>query len=42
MSQKAIVIDKPSQNPKVEIKEIPIPEPGPNDLLVRLYYTGVW
>lgn len=42
MLQKAIVVTNPGINVQIEIKQVPIPTPGPDDLLVRLSHTGVW
>ena len=36
-------LDKPGPNARVEIRsDLPIPEPGPGEVLIHLECTGVW
>jgi propanol-preferring alcohol dehydrogenase len=39
--QRAITVKSPGPAASVEIKTIPVPEPGINDVLIRLSHTGV-
>ena len=39
--QKAVVVTNPGPDARVEIKDIEIPEPGADDVLIHLSHTGV-
>jgi hypothetical protein len=39
--QRAITVNRPGPSASIEIKNISVPQPGINDVLIRLSYTGV-
>lgn len=42
-TQKAAVIENPGANGTVVIRDdFPVAEPGPNEILVKLEYSGLW
>lgn len=41
--QTAACIDHPHAKARLEIRhDIPVPEPGPGEVLIRLEWTGFW
>ena len=42
-TQKVAVIENPGPNGTVVIRDdVPVAEPGPNEILVKLEYSGLW
>jgi propanol-preferring alcohol dehydrogenase len=39
--QRAVTVQHPGPSASIEIKSIPVPETGINDVLIRLSHTGV-
>ena len=40
-TQKAVIIEKPGPDARVSIQEISVPQPQPDEVLIRLSHTGV-
>jgi len=41
--QQAAVIENPGENVRIRIRhDIPVGEPGPHEVLVKLAFTGLW
>lgn len=42
-TQKVAVIENPGPNGTVVIRDdVPVAKPGPNEILVKLEYSGLW